>query len=312
MKKHILIFIFPLCSQYFAYTQNLIPNGDFEQNSGCNNITSILSAPPWFNPTGGTPDYFNVCATNFIFQVPLNDFGYQQPHSGAGYAGLIPYYDDLMFAREYMEVPLTTPLTANACYYFEMYVALSENYGRLTTDDIGAYFSTNMISGIPGYAILPYIAQVNNTSGVYPDTSEWTRVSGYFTAAGGESYLIVGNFKDNQNTDTLLYNSSIFWEQSYFFIDDVFLALCTGSNEEIAQTAITTYPNPFKDRLTINTNNNQPFSIALYDITSRKILQAEFTNSITLNTSLLPKGIYSYQVFSQPGILHNGKVTKEQ
>ena len=71
------------------------------------------------------------------------------------------------------------------------------------------------------------------------------------------------------------------------------------------------YPNPFRDKLNIDAWNNQSMEIILRDITSRKILQQEFTNSLSLNTEQIAKGIYIYEVQSKEGLYKKGKVVKD-
>jgi hypothetical protein len=71
------------------------------------------------------------------------------------------------------------------------------------------------------------------------------------------------------------------------------------------------YPNPITDKLTVNIDNNEPSQITLYDISSRKLLQQTFTNTTTINTEQLAKGIYLYQVRNKNGIIKNGKVIKQ-
>ncbi len=47
--------------------QNLAPNGDFEQHSACPSFGGQINlAIDWINPTTGTSDYFNSCATTCL------------------------------------------------------------------------------------------------------------------------------------------------------------------------------------------------------------------------------------------------------
>jgi hypothetical protein len=72
------------------------------------------------------------------------------------------------------------------------------------------------------------------------------------------------------------------------------------------------YPNPATDKLHIETKQNEQSEIILYDITSRNVLEATFTNSVTLNTSQLIKGIYIYEVRNKDdGVVKKGKVIKD-
>ncbi|HKR05306.1 MAG TPA: T9SS type A sorting domain-containing protein [Bacteroidia bacterium] len=71
------------------------------------------------------------------------------------------------------------------------------------------------------------------------------------------------------------------------------------------------FPNPFINELTVKTNSNELSEIIIYDITSRKILQQIFTNSVLLNTQQLAKGIYIYEVINKKGAIEKGKVVKD-
>ncbi len=48
----------------------------------------------------------------------------------------------------------------------------------------------------------------------------------------------------------------------------------------------------------------------LYDISSRKILQQQFINAVTLNTEQLSAGIYNYELRSKSRIVKRGKIIK--
>ena len=58
-------------------------------------------------------------------------------------------------------------------------------------------------------------------------------------------------------------------------------------------------------------NTNDLSEIILYDITSIKILHQKFTNSVSLNTEQLAKGLYLYEVRSKDGLRRKGKVVKD-
>ena len=70
------------------------------------------------------------------------------------------------------------------------------------------------------------------------------------------------------------------------------------------------YPNPFSSRLNFETEKNEFSEVILYDIASRKLLQQTFTNSISINTEQLEKGIYIYEVRDKKGGVEKGKVVK--
>ena len=74
----VLIFTCGVCE-----AQNLLPNGAFEQYSGCpDSVCQIDSALFWFSPTTGMgannylPSYYNQCSASWV-GVPGNVFGTQ-------------------------------------------------------------------------------------------------------------------------------------------------------------------------------------------------------------------------------------------
>lgn len=295
------LLLFALLSTAFAGKgQNLVPNGDFEQYISCPpGYIPLDSALNWINPSqfppGGSPDYLNQC-NNGGWSVPSNVFGYQQAHSGVGYCGIILFYKGETI-REYAEVMLLSPLVANQCYHVQMYISLCETYGYYTTDDVGFYFSDTLVDGILNWNLLPFTAQVNNATGNYPDTANWTLVSGNYTASGGENYLIIGNFKDDANTDTIAYNTSS-TEESYIYIDDVSLTPCTAIEEQ-NEEAIKIYPNPVEDELLVS-GLKLPVGekeIKITDILGKEIYHNQFlTSDIRILTSDFKSGIYFIEI----------------
>ena len=65
------------------------------------------------------------------------------------------------------------------------------------------------------------------------------------------------------------------------------------------------------NELTITITPAKEGEIILYDILSQKLLQKKLTNSTTLNTEQLAKGIYIYEVRNENGVIQNGKVVKK-
>src|SRR5688572_20503166 len=226
MKKLFCLIVF-ISTCRIGMSQNLVPNGDFEQYSTCPLGYSDFSVLYWMNPAAyynATPDYYNQCTANSSVSVPNNwgGNGYQIAHSGGAYAGIYLYLLTNPENREYIEIPLASSLIADSCYHFQMYVNLV-NACQYTTDDIGVYFSSVPVTGVPNNVALPFIPQIVNPAGNFPDSLDWTLVEGNYTAIGGESHLIIGNFKNDSLTNAVLVNSSGIGISTYIFIDDVSL-----------------------------------------------------------------------------------------
>jgi uncharacterized delta-60 repeat protein len=71
---------------------------------------------------------------------------------------------------------------------------------------------------------------------------------------------------------------------------------------------ISVYPNPFSDRLTVTYVMGGPAEIVIFDATSRAMMQASFSGTVTLNTQDLPGGIYFYNITDRNGIIGKGKI----
>ena len=110
--------------------------------------------------------------------------------------------------------------------------------------------------------------------------------------------------------DTTYFSTTLF----YNFPDPIYIyGNCDSltSISEIKNTNIKIYPNPFSDRLFFTLNDNDDSEIIIYDFTARKLLQQKFTNSVSLNTEQLAKGLYLYEVRSKDGSCKKGKVVKD-
>lgn len=233
MTRSIIAVLFCLPGYYGLQAQNLVPNPSFENYTACPTFASQLNlAAPWFNPTLGTPEYFNACVlySDWVSVPAQPTGGFQYARTGDGYAGFYVYRTNIANMREYLETPLTEPLEAGQCYYFEMYVNQPNDH-ELASDGVGVYFSAGPVTANQVNP-LPYTAHISNPSGnIISDTLAWTRVSGYYTAAGGEDHLTIGNFRNDANTSQISVNPGVWYTGSaYFLVDDISL---TASDPEV-------------------------------------------------------------------------------
>ena len=102
-------------------------------------------------------------------------------------------------------------------------------------------------------------------------------------------------------------NSGTLWTQ----VDNFSLIETTSIQTVNNINTVSIYPNPANNSLNIQTNNNLQATIIIYDFASRKILEREFINTITLNTELLSKGIYLYEIKNNNAVVKKGKMVKE-
>lgn len=217
-------------------SQNLVPNPSFEQHSGCpNNWGQINLANSWTTPSSGSPDYFDSCSTVPEFDVPLNIQGYSAAHTGNAYAGIITWSDTITYSSplvvEYVQAQLTAPLVAGQCYRVSFWTSCTEGTASLSQGDpivvgmsslISAYLSATPPSS-PGFGVLPIAGPPQITSPVtIDDTSQWTLVTGIFTAQGGEQYITIGNWNMGVYGNGPPHSNGPFEPcTAYYFVDDV-------------------------------------------------------------------------------------------
>jgi|GEM_PF-1021960 len=198
--------------------QNLVPNPGFEQYITCPEYEGAIQfnttyPPPagpdfWINPVEfSTPDHYHTCAGNGTFgTVPLNDRGYQHPHGGQAYAGIITANNGngaptSLNYSEYVQCKLLQPLQAGKRYQLSFYLSyaggdpvLPKNF--IALDRYGAHFSQTMVTETQlQYLTLPMHA--GSTPGHFiTDSAGWTLITAEFTAAGGEEWMVLGTFHD--------------------------------------------------------------------------------------------------------------------
>ena len=292
--------------------QNLVPNPSFEDTVNCPTaFGQILRATDWFS-SRNTPDYFNACSSTM--SVPNNPVGHQAAADGNAYCG-IQFYDQWFSNWESVGALLNLPLSFGVKYFISFKVSLADNF-NCGVNRMGVRFSTFQYS-TSNPTPIDNFSHLNSTA-IITDTASWATITGSFVADSAYQYVLIGNFYDQANTDTtIITNESNCF--GYYYLDEICVStdslLCNpinlSTNEIKNNEEIILYPNPFKDKLTIQTYNNEHLEVILYDISYKKILQQTFTNSITINTELLEKGMYLYEVRDKTGLRNNGKVIKQ-
>ncbi|MBK9282936.1 MAG: T9SS type A sorting domain-containing protein [Sphingobacteriaceae bacterium] len=214
IKGWLILFITIL--QFKSYSQgiaNYVSNGGFESHYTCS-LSTINIAHYWRSidsiPASGAPAFYSTCYPN----VPTGGVTYQWPRTGLSFGLATFLCQEPQCApngRQYFRNRLKTNLQAGATYCVKFFVNISDpsSYG---IDGIASFFSDNSIdtitkTGIPLAYIIP---QVQNPNGnIITDTMNWILVTGTFVANGTEKHLLIGNFKNDANTNKTLINPSI-------------------------------------------------------------------------------------------------------
>lgn len=297
--RHALLFFFSLCCS-FCMAQNLVPNPSFEDTLECPDFPGqVWRAEGWY-AVENTPDYFHSCCneTHPVCGVPDNDWGGRYAATGIAYCGIWAYiaYPSPDYSEK-IGIRLLTPLEKGIRYYVAMKVSSVSNlHGQVANgaiNKLGMFFSTYKIDNLPPN---------NNYSQFYSDsiitdTIGWTIIKGSFIADSAYEYLTIGNFFDNEHTDTIRY-----WEipgnpgnkqvAAYYFIDDVCVSKdsisCVGEYTGIAvrenrKKELTVYPNPANNHLSIET-----------EIETLGFLEFFASDGQILLRQKIPKGSYSF------------------
>ena len=223
--------IFTMCSFSLlqAQSENLVKNSSFEEYDKCpQDYTpqdmSHKLIPDWGYPTKATPDYFNRCAPGRAdgVGVPKNFAGESEPRTGDGYAGAILSGTDEGY-REYIQGSLSQPLIKGQKYCVTYYYKLA-SFSKFAVDQLSIYFSDIEVKNSL-MVNLPYKPQINNQVGLFLDNiDDWEEVCTIYTAEGGESFFIVGNFKSYDNTNYVATDKNMKnlrnKEYAYYFFDD--------------------------------------------------------------------------------------------
>jgi gliding motility-associated-like protein len=228
--KHSLFFIGILFLYHTLSSQNLVPNGDFEFYTQIpNQLGQISFAKPWFSPpkyAGCKSEYLNSNSLNPYLSTPVNVGGsFQYPHSGQGYSCLSIFSLGIPL-REYIEVQLTDTLKPNKCYHISFYLSLLD-VCKYRTNNINALFSKDsIIDSTFSCSNLQYIPQIIYNGAQWIDTISWYHFDETFMANGGEHFLTIGNFFDNDHTFVDYYNPNGTTTEALYYIDDVSVYPC--------------------------------------------------------------------------------------
>ncbi len=229
-------FIFPL----IIHGQNLVPNPGFEEYRKCpagvgnliNRGEERSDCLHWYDPTYGSTDYYNRCSERLSTSaVPANFIGWQEPHSGNAYVGMVTYTDSWY---ELLEVELVSPLEAGKTYTFSFWISKADSL-CWATNGLGVYFFKDSLSNdLSDYMNKNPQVKFNE---VVKDAVNWTQLQRSFVAEGGEIYMASGVFNPDARTIERVSMPCGFFilDLAYYYIDDVSLVLRSSLNKDLVE-----------------------------------------------------------------------------
>lgn len=269
--------------------QNLVPNAGFEETDSCRLILGLGDMHDWYSAYL-TPDHLQSCLPyGAVNGLPMNMFTYQEPFEGNSCIGLATYASlSGVEQREWIMATLLTALVPGQTYYcsFRANAGFGGNdlYPQiwLASNHVGMLFTT-YDRHWDEYG--PYPEALNRADIQYPmvltDTVGWTLVSGSFVADSAYTYVMLGNFFSNAQSDTVHFANpdTIFpwYNISYTLIDAVCVSPVPNGCEqvhgidEMSGDAPFVYPNPATDELFIG--RSAGMEVEVVDVLGRRVWQ---------------------------------------
>ena len=325
-------FITIVLQSFLSIAQNLVQNPSFETYSNCPNASSEITNSMYWSNFEGSPDYFNSCSGNF--GVPSNLMGFQAPHSGNAYCGII-----MNEHKKYWEAAanqLLQPLTIGQKYYISFYTTLAINSNNCyACNMIGAKFlNANYynyyVSNVPQSNPIAINSAQVYCNNIITDTTNWVQITGSFVADSAYQYIAVGNFFDSTYINIIQVSNGGLPLTAYYYIDDV----CVSTDSVYANTWATSIknfsnvnavvlnqnqPNPFAEQTIITysipqTANNA--QILFYDTNGSLINTVNITSKgngqLNVYANDLTNGTYSYTLVIDGNIVATKKMIKTQ
>lgn len=271
--------------------QNLVQNPSFEEHTFCNApLGPVNLAVHWSNIANstGSPNYFNSCSTDVAWGVPANTMGYQAAVDGQAYIGLATFSISTPGFREYAQSQLSSPMIAGQEYAISFFVSAAENM-KLVSNNIGITFSVAPLVG-DGSNQPVLVEPALESTVILSSPDDWTEISGNYVAIGGENYLTLGNFRNDEQTAYEILNPNIPTIHAFYYIDSVSVTPVL-KNHESEFKSITLFPNPANDRVHINLPEHQmPASVRLVSIVGTAWTLPVQDGSADISN--LPPGVY--------------------
>lgn len=194
----ILVFL-----QVQSVAQNLVANGDFEDENICTEYTKNCAPEAWI----ATSLY-----ANYYFDQE------NRAHEGRHFVGVSAGSMRSKNVRNFVRTRLLCGLRKGSQYRLELFVNSPHNI----LDSIGAYFTTIdfMFEKRRYFTLEPQLWSVNGLDTPRKSHRDWQKISWIYTADGTEVYLTIGNFKRIDYTG--ISRPDVHTEY-YFFIDNVSL-----------------------------------------------------------------------------------------
>jgi hypothetical protein len=220
-KYFILVVLSVTCFNSKSQIVNYVNNGGFEDTLTLINPIDALRYWEAID-SSETGTYLVSKLVNGAAGSPYCSYGFQYPRNGNNFI-LSSFYCGIC-GRLNPRNRLKQPLKAGVAYCVTYYI-VNTNNNAIAIDKYAAFFGDSSLDTITKSMIpLTYLnPQIANTIGnIITDTLNWIPINGIFVATGNEKYMVMGNFKSNATTNTLVINPTyLSYLSNDIYIDDV-------------------------------------------------------------------------------------------
>jgi gliding motility-associated-like protein len=245
-KLFLILFTFN-CALSLKAQSNLVPNGNFEDTVSCGGIYGAMQ--DWFVPQNDKVDIDKACTyIDWWRFIKYRKIGRDNSRSGFIETYYRGFPDDNVYSgRRYLAVKLKETLVAGQQYYFEMYTRAVDTFPNFQL--VNTLFTIGQdVAFSKEYPLFDFDVPRNYLKNrpvfrsLLKKDYNWYKINGCFTADGGEQYMIIGNFRNDADTEIVPtgktnrnFPSGL---SAYYVIDNVVLtpmtlnirdtAICTG------------------------------------------------------------------------------------
>ena len=191
--------LFIIMSTSIMTAQNLVLNPSFEDGAVCDGETEQTSLPTDWKALAGSPQFINPgCPMSQDEKTYVQSMKLPNPAAGKVYAGI-----GIDVEGEYLQGKLTKPLTENMRYWVKIRLRLPSRICFTPIDEVGVVLTDSVFTASEDYMSInmPSLKLVSNDLSPIKEQNQWQEISAVYTAKGGESLILIGNFKDNNVTN---------------------------------------------------------------------------------------------------------------
>lgn len=245
MKLTYLILTFLITLYSFSQDNNFIENGSFESMKGkLKGLGGIEVAEGWFSPTSSKADIFNNDNKIPDISTSGNKFGKEEPKNGDKYAGIVAFSYGDKIQRTYLSKEMKYPMQKGMKYCVSMYVSLSE-LSKYASNQLAFQFTNKALQQEKGAIIGPSHI-LHPQKKIISATYGWEKICGTYVAEGGEKFVTIGNFTNNEGTKNEKTGKTTFKGTpviaAYYYIDEVQISPndpkkncdCGGNQEQVS------------------------------------------------------------------------------